>query len=538
MNQSVSKFFIPCFFNSPPLEPASAARALDGKFSFTAGAIPAFVTAMPRKRSRRGRKSASVNPLKAVLATCAILLVLLVVALLLVKSAIQGWLRGDEFREWLVAKARVVLSSDIELAELKWQGSEVYADRFVASGYEDAAFSRLLLEAVRVKAGGVEAGAFQVADATVNRFDLEFSPDRKKRRAGDAPAGGGEATGPGSPGPSIPEWLRRHLPNRVEVDQVVVSSARVAVKKPDGSSPFTLTGAKATIEPDFRTGMWEVRGSGGRLLVPDQPEIRLKELGMRWRGSDLFIDRCSLGIYEKGHVDGAGEISFEGDGSFDLDLEISTFDIDDLVDEVWRERLTGTIGGPVKITGRPGAFVYEGDIAVTDGRIESLPVLSLIANYTRNERFKHLVLDEARTSFRSEGDRVELTDLRLQSDGLVRVEGGLVVEGEALAGNFRVGVAPGTLRWIPGAERKVFVEEKDGFLWAPMTVAGTMGEPKEDLSGRLVAAAGEAILQDLPAGVLEEAEKLLGTEGASESATGTLLETGKPLLDLITPFLK
>jgi len=297
-------------------------------------------------------------------------------------------------------------------------------------------------------------------------------------------------------------------------------------------------GTRATIEPDFRTGMWEIDGAGGRILVPDQPEIRLKDLGMRWRETDLFLDRCALGIYENGHVEGAGEIRFAGAGSFDLDLAISSFDIDDLVGELWRERLSGTIEGPVRISGRPGAFVYEGDLEVRDAVIESIPVLSLIANYTRNDRFEHLALDEARTSFRSEGDRVELTDIRLQADGLARAEGELRIDGDTLRGTFRVGVTPGTLRWIPGAERKVFVEEKDGFLWTPMILSGTMDAPREDLSGRLVAAAGEAVLRDLPEGMLDEAQRILGGDDGEGDATGRILEQGKPLLDLISPFLR
>ncbi|MEM9015970.1 MAG: hypothetical protein AAGC68_03070, partial [Verrucomicrobiota bacterium] len=131
---------------------------------------------------------------------------------------------------------------------------------------------------------------------------------------------------------------------------------------------------------------------------------------------------------------------------------------------------------------------------VNEAVIESVPVLQLIAEYTRNDQFKHLALSEARTDFRREGDRLELTDLVLQSDGLVRVTGSMTMEGELMNGVFEVGVTPGTLRWIPGAERKVFLDERDGFLWAPMTVTGTIAEPKEDLSGRLIAAAGEAIL--------------------------------------------
>ena len=487
---------------------------------------------MPRKRKSSSTGKSRINPLKIVIAVCALLLVLLVVGLLIVKSSIQGWLKGEEFREWLTRKASVVLKSEIDLAELKWQGSEVYADHFRATGYEDAAFSALHLDGVRAKAGGVSGGAFQVPEVSVNRFDLRFSDNRKRRSrttetVGDSSGGG----------PDVPDWLAKYLPTQAEVGEITLSSARVEVKNPGGSIPFLLNGTRARVVPDFRTSVWEIAGQGGKLVIPNQPEIRLKDLKMRWRESELFIDQCGLGMYGNGHVDGSGEISFAGEGNFDLELNLSAIEIDDLVTGEWKERLNGTIEGLVRITGSPGAFVYEGEMQVADAVIESVPVLTVIAEYTRNEQFKHLVLSEARTDFRREGERLELTDLVLQSDGLVRVEGNLTMVGEAMNGSFRVGVTPGTLRWIPGAERKVFVEEDAGFLWTPMTLTGTLNEPKEDLSGRLIAAAGEAILKELPEGLLKEAQKFLGpdSEGASP---GGIIEQGKPILDLLTPFLK
>ncbi|MEM1297536.1 MAG: hypothetical protein AAGH89_19370, partial [Verrucomicrobiota bacterium] len=104
-----------------------------------------------------------------------------------------------------------------------------------------------------------------------------------------------------------------------------------------------------------------------------------------------------------------------------------------------------------------------------------------------------------------------------------------------------IGVTPGTLRWIPGAERQVFTENRDGFLWAPLNLTGTTSEPKEDLSGRLIAAAGEEILKGLPDGVLKEVNKLLptGPDGENPSVDPSeLIDQAKPLIDMLSPFLK
>lgn len=500
---------------------------------------------MARRRSGKRTKKKSVNPLIVVGVVCAILLLTLVAGLVIGKSMIQSWLRGDEFRQWLAKKSSETLKSQVELAPLNWQGADVYSETFVANGYEDAAFSEMKVEGLRAKIGKIENRVFRVPEIGINRFEMEFSDDRipgPREDGGGASSADSDETLQASSGPSVPGWLQKYVPNRVEVDEIVISSASIVTKGADGSVPFRLSGTETIVRPDFETSMWGIDGKGGKMYIPDQPEIRMKNLGLRWRGTQLFIDRCALGMYEDGHVDGAGEINFaEGEG-FDLDLEFSGIQVDEVVDETWGERLSGVISGPVTLTGEPGAFVYEGDISVADAVIEKIPVLTVISKYTKNERFKYLVMSEATTHFRSEGGRVELTDIVLQSDGLVRIEGDMIIQDDRIAGIFQVGVTAGTLRWIPGAERKVFVEDRDGFLWTPMKLTGTLDEPNEDLSGRLIAAAGVAILEELPEGLLDEAQRFLNPggdpDGTDPNEPNSILDQGKPLLDLLTPFLR
>lgn len=486
------------------------------------------MSAKPRKKSK-----GSFNPLKIVLIGGGVLLALLVVGLLIAKSMLNGWLRGEGFRDWLAGRAAEVLRSEVTLGDLEWSGSEVYSKRFEARGREQAGFAEMTLDGVRARAGGIVDKAVQVTGVSVNRLDLRFSPKRLPTAPAEtAPAPSAAATA----GPGVPEWLADYLPNRVEIDEIEIASTRVSVEKAEGEV-FLLSGPRAILQPDFQTGFWSIEGKGGKVSLPNQPEIALKDLALRWKGEDLFVDRCALGVFKEGHVDGKGEIGFEGPGRFDLELDLSAIDVDELVEGEWRDRLTGTIHGPVRITGAPGALVYEGTMNLGEGVIEAMPVLKRIAQYTRSERFERLVLNQAKTDFKREADRLELRNLVLQSDGLVRVEGQADLVGDQLSGDFRVGVTPGTMRWIPGAERLVFTEDLEGFLWAPMKLTGTLAEPREDLSARLIAAAGEALIGDLPGGVLDAAGELLKGEGGAP-ASGDLLDQGKKVIDLLSPFLK
>ena len=283
------------------------------------------------------------------------------------------------------------------------------------------------------------------------------------------------------------------------------------------------------------------------MLLPGQPSLTVNDLALRWKGSELFVDRCALGIYQRGRIYGRGEIRFDDDGLFDMELDISAIDIKDLVEGAWRDRLQGTISGPIKITGPPGDLRYEGTLEVADAMVQSMSLLDQLARYTKAEQFKHLPLQTARVDFIKRGERIELRNLVLQSDGLMRIEGNIDLDGEAMTGHLQAGVTPGTLRWIPGAEQKVFTEDRGGFRWSPLELSGTIHDPKENLSSALLLAAGEAVVEDLPSSLLDQANQLLNPGGAtptdpanpttpSSPVDAVIPAPAKEILDLLNPF--
>lgn len=79
------------------------------------------------------------------------------------------------------------------------------------------------------------------------------------------------------------------------------------------------------------------------------------------------------------------------------------------------------------------------------------------------------------------------------------------IRGRQIDGIFRLGLAPGTLATIPGAETDVFTAGERGLLWAPLRISGTLDDPKEDLTERLVAAAGLRMFDSIP----ETGEKVI-----------------------------
>lgn len=479
-----------------------------------------------------------------VLIVCGSLLMLLLVALLVVKSTVRSWLEGDGFRNWLTERSAALLQSEVELVGLAWQNREVSATSFRATGFQEAGFAQLDLLGLRAKPEGVIDQRIQIPEITLQSLDLRFGHDRLPPLAS---ATEGEASTPVPDQVRVPRWLTRFLPTGVQVDEIKVTSANILVERAKGEVVFALKGLNTTIQPDFSTHLWEFAGRGGQMLLPGQPALDVDDLALRWKGSELFVDRCGLGIFTRGRIDGSGEIRFDKAGLFDLELEISAIDIKDLVEGDWRERLQGTISGPVKITGPPGDLRYEGTLEVADAMVQSMGLLDQMARYTKAEQFKHLPLQTARVDFIRQGDRIELRNLVLQSDGLMRIEGSIDLDGEAIIGHLQAGVTPGTLRWIPGAEQKVFTEDRNGFRWSPLELTGTIHDPKENLSSALLLAAGEAVVEDLPRSLLDQANQLLNptattpADPANPTAPGSAIDAvipapAKEIIDLLNPF--
>jgi hypothetical protein len=130
--------------------------------------------------------------------------------------------------------------------------------------------------------------------------------------------------------------------------------------------------------------------------------------------------------------------------------------------------------------------------------LRSLPLLDRLASYAGTSRLLRLTLEECRANYSWRKTAWSLSKIRIRDEGLLCIEGNLHAEGESLAGDLQVGVPPGLLASIPGAEEKVFLPGKEGLLWTPVQISGSTSRPKEDLSGRMIRAAQERMFEIVP----------------------------------------
>ena len=75
--------------------------------------------------------------------------------------------------------------------------------------------------------------------------------------------------------------------------------------------------------------------------------------------------------------------------------------------------------------------------------------------------------------------------------------GTVEVTGDQLQGVLQVGLKPEFLDWVPGSLEAVFTEQRDGLNWTTVRLSGTVQEPKEDLSKRILSAVEDRLGRDL-----------------------------------------
>jgi hypothetical protein len=409
---------------------------------------------------------------------------------------LKSWLHGEEFRAMLSGKAGKTMNAEAAFGTFRWDGTVVDCPSFDAEG--PGVMSRLEARglSIDVGLGRVRERVVQLRNARVNQIDLEF--DLRKSAAYAAPLPDEVVAPELVQTAKAASWYDRFLPNDIRLSELKVDQSSVRLKMDDGSMVFS--GTRWEVTPDQVQGSYRALGQGGVITFPWEflPPLELETAKMRYQDGSVFLTDADFQVYDRGRLRLAGEASVQGEGlSFDGTLR------DVMADEVlspdWSQKVEGRITSDFTVVDRGTGIVVDGALNFTDGVLTGLPVLDSLGAYGGNPRFRRLSLNEAKLKYSWEDGRIMIRDIRIGAEGLIRVEGRLTIEkDERLDGRFQVGLIPGTLARIPGAETKVFLPGERGLLWTSLHVTGTLDNPEEDLTNRLIAAAGMRMFELVP----------------------------------------
>ena len=437
---------------------------------------------------------------------------------------INSYLRSGEFHKLVSDKTVSFLKAEGAYQPFHWNGFSIYSDGFGARGKPGTAFTELQANQIRAEFNprGLLDRSWRIDQLTIQHLRIVF---------GQVPAPVGlqdSQSAIGNRQSAIPKssWI----PDKLDLRKIVVEETDLGwgtQKKDENEKVKTKGGVRQVrlvVVPDGNG--WNLTGSNGWLYQEGRPELEIESFKTRFQYPRLFITDGRLKLDKTGILDVSGDIHFENSPRVDLQVRFSGIPVTPLLAPDWRARLKGNLQGETKVQGLPGhlgSIKASGFVKLTDGLLEALPVLDQIAAFTHTEQFRRLNLQKASADFSWEPPRLTVTRLILESEGLLCVEGGCTVENRMIDGQFQVGVTPSSLRWLPGAQSKVFTVERGGYLWTPIKLTGPVDHPKEDLSSRLMVAAGTEVIEGVK-GVLEKG--------------GAVEEKVKEALDVLSPLLK
>lgn len=418
------------------------------------------------------------------------------------------YLHSPEFRARIEERSGITLRAQVQVSPPRLENGQFFSNGFQALGIEEAAFSKVVAENIR---GNYQMPSFlrllfgerQVVakDVEVQKFTAEIFPERK-----------------------VPLSLPPRDPgeHNVKLENASVRTIQVTWKSGE------LSGSSARI--NAMEGGWKIEGENGTLLTDwGLPAFELSSARLVYKEKEkTVIVQEAKARAAGGEVTATGE--FNPKTLADLQLTVKDVNVTPLLPEDWRARLHGRLHGEGRLKcpvegPDSGLYRLSGQVSLKQGTLEALPVLNKIADYTRTEQFRRLPIDQLTGDFTFErkGNALRVTNLVLESRQLLKITGAFTILNGQIDGTFAFGITPSPLKWLPGAQEKVFLTQEGGYAWTTMRLTGAASSPKEDLSSRLVAAAGGAVVEKV--------------EQTATKAADTAIDTGKKAATGVFDFL-
>lgn len=281
-------------------------------------------------------------------------------------------------------------------------------------------------------------------------------------------------------------WFTFFLPNRVDLQRIESDYANITWQFRGKRAGFFDT--QLLITPHDRDFDYVV--TGGKLKMALLPELYLHR-------ASILITKTALTLYDidlapderhEGKIRGEGRAGIGKDRSVDFSANLDNVPIRGWLPEKWKEHLNGIGYGTVHWTGATPKLEDssgEGSLRVRNGRVDKLPVLEKLAELAREKSFEHLELTDCSLNFSWRYPGIEVKDIALEEKGKFRIEGAISIDRRALSGAIQLGVARKHLDWLPNPE-EIFSRQQGGYLWTAVHLSGTINQPKQDLSPRII----------------------------------------------------
>jgi hypothetical protein len=285
---------------------------------------------------------------------------------------------------------------------------------------------------------------------------------------------------------SLKSWFSIFLPNRVDLERIESESANVIW--PFRGERAGFFGTRLLITPHQRDFDYQATGGTMKMaLIPDLP-LRQAHLLITKTLLTLYGVDLAAGAQGKGSIHAEGKAGIGDDKSVGLDVSFDRLPIRGWLPARWKEHFDGSASGKIRWAGENPKLESssgEGSLRVRDGRIDKLTFLEKLAELAQKTSFGHLELSDCSLSFAWRYPRIEISEITIEEEGKFRIEGTMSVDRHSLGGTIKLGLTRQYLDWLPNPE-EVFTQKRSGYLWTTVHLSGTIDEPKQDLSPRII----------------------------------------------------
>ena len=279
---------------------------------------------------------------------------------------------------------------------------------------------------------------------------------------------------------------------------------------------------------------WNVILTGGMISQKGVPDLKLDHLNLHYRAPLITITEGLLIFPPGGNAGLGGEVNLEK--NIDVAIKITGIPITPLLPPGSQSKLKGNIFADLKVRGAtplaPAAAEVSGSARLENASAKGVSGLDFLSKLARTPRLDVIPLHRASADFIYAGEKVTVTNLNVESHGLVAIEGGCVIKGAHINGTFQVGVPHEFIKWLPALETQVFKAARGGYRWTTMHVTGPLKSPTEDLTPRIEMALVAAGM-DLVTGNLKNVPKV--PDAAKKALQGS--DAGKKAIEGLGKFL-
>jgi hypothetical protein len=282
-------------------------------------------------------------------------------------------------------------------------------------------------------------------------------------------------------------WFAFFLPNRVYMKRIESEHANVTWQFRGKRAGFF--GTHLLITPQGRD--FDYAAIGGKLKMALLPDLYLRHANVLVTKTLVTINHVDLASDERseGNIYGQGTAGIGKDRSTDFRANFERVSIRHWLPDKWKEHLSGSASGSVHWMGATPKLEDssgEGSLRVRGGRADNLPFLEKLSDLTHEKSFEHLDLTDCSLNFTWRYPSIGIKDIALEEKGKFRVEGAIAIDRRALSGAIQLGVARKYLDWLPNPEEIFSPDKGRGYLWTTVHLSGTIDQPGQDLSPRII----------------------------------------------------